>query len=145
MGINVKKFEIDLGAFAQQLDDESGIAIKKIGFEILEGVVLKSPVDTGRFRANWNVTFNPSSRSVKFDAGEGESIPEGQAETQIAGKVLAEGAAKLETFKAGQNKTIYISNNLPYAARLENGHSKQAPAGMVDVTLSEISVHYANL
>ena len=143
MGINVKKFDLDLGEFGKQLDDESGIAIRKIGFEILRGIVLKSPVDTGRFRGNWNVSFNGPDESVV--ELEGESIPQGKEETKIAGEVLSKGATKIDGFKAGQNKSIHISNNLPYAARLENGYSKQAPAGMLDLTLAEISVHYANL
>ncbi len=145
MGINVKKFDLDLGEFGKQLDDESGIAIRKIGFEILRGVVLKSPVDTGRFRGNWNVTFNPSTRAVKFDETGNESIPQKMAETAIASRTIAKGVAKIDAFEAGKNKSIHISNNLPYAARLENGYSKQAPAGMLDLTLAEISVHYANL
>ena len=38
-------------------------------------------------------------------------------------------------FDGEQSATIY--NNLPYMERLENGWSKQAPAGMVRVTLTE--------
>ena len=33
---------------------------------------------------------------------------------------------------------IYIQNNLPYANRLENGWSNQAPAGMVALTIAEV-------
>jgi hypothetical protein len=32
----------------------------------------------------------------------------------------------------------YIQNNLPYAQRLEDGWSKQAPAGMVALSLAEL-------
>ncbi len=35
-------------------------------------------------------------------------------------------------------KDIYIMNNLPYARALEYGHSKQAPAGVVRITLAEV-------
>jgi len=34
-------------------------------------------------------------------------------------------------------KKTYISNNLPYAIPIEDGHSKQAPTGMVKVTVAE--------
>jgi hypothetical protein len=37
----------------------------------------------------------------------------------------------LEVFRVGQVSTIYFTNNLPYAQALENGHSNQAPGGMV--------------
>ncbi|MNJ81742.1 hypothetical protein D3C77_807050 [compost metagenome] len=33
-------------------------------------------------------------------------------------------------------QTAFIVNNLPYAIPLEYGHSSQAPAGMVRVTLA---------
>ena len=33
--------------------------------------------------------------------------------------------------------TAYLVNNLPYAVPLEYGHSSQAPAGMVRVTIAE--------
>ena len=34
-------------------------------------------------------------------------------------------------------KRVFISNNLPYAKRIEDGYSKQAPMGMVKVTVAE--------
>lgn len=37
--------------------------------------------------------------------------------------------------KIGQK--LFITNNLPYAKRIEDGYSKQAPAGMVKVTIAE--------
>lgn len=35
------------------------------------------------------------------------------------------------------DKKFYFANSLPYAFRLENGWSKQAPMGMVKVTTAE--------
>ncbi|NBT33816.1 MAG: hypothetical protein EBT13_18445 [Rhodobacteraceae bacterium] len=37
---------------------------------------------------------------------------------------------------------IYIQNNLPYANRLENGWSGQAPQGMVALTVAEVSAAF---
>ncbi len=34
-------------------------------------------------------------------------------------------------------KTVLISNNMPYAKRIEDGYSQQAPSGMVKVTVNE--------
>ncbi|VEB42983.1 Uncharacterised protein [Chromobacterium violaceum] len=36
----------------------------------------------------------------------------------------------------------WLVNPMPYAVKLEYGWSKQAPAGMVRLTLAEISSHY---
>ena len=40
-----------------------------------------------------------------------------------------------ENVQLGQK--LYITNNLPYAERIEDGYSQQAPAGMVKVTINE--------
>lgn len=77
----------------------------------------------GRFRGNWQVSVSfPSSAPIdRID-------PNGAA-------TIEAGAAALGSFEAGPS--IYIMNNVPYALRLEHGWSKQAPHGMVAVTVVE--------
>ena len=76
----------------------------------------------GRFKGNWQVTINrqPMGETNRID-------PTG-------GATLSAGAAAADLVKAGD--TIFIQNNVPYAIALEYGWSKQAPAGMVRVTLA---------
>jgi hypothetical protein len=38
--------------------------------------------------------------------------------------------------------TIYFTNNLPYAQALENGHSNQAPGGMVGLTALDAAQYF---
>lgn len=77
----------------------------------------------GRFRANWTVTIGSPSETTteKVD-------PSGNA-------AITAGAAVLKKAKLGT--VVYLMNNLPYAQRLEEGWSKQAPVGMVRVTVAE--------
>lgn len=77
----------------------------------------------GRARGNWQVTFEAPATSAidKID-------PSGA-------RTIAIGADVLGDAKAG--KTIFLVNNLPYSERLETGWSKQAPAGIVNVTVAE--------
>jgi hypothetical protein len=77
----------------------------------------------GRFRGNWQVTIG--------------SVPAGPVDLIDAngGPTIARGAAELAGFKAGP--TIYLTNNVPYAIPLEYGHSTQAPAGVVRITVAE--------
>lgn len=79
----------------------------------------------GRFRGNWQVTFN---------------IP-AQGETgrpdKFGVETLNRGAAILAQFYASQDNVIYFTNNVPYAVRLEFGYSSQAPNGMVRITAQE--------
>ena len=76
----------------------------------------------GRFKNNWYVGFDsqPTQSNDTPDAsGQGSN---------------SRGVAVLEVFRVGQVSSIYFTNNLPYAVALENGHSGQAPGGMVGIT-----------
>ncbi len=47
--------------------------------------------------------------------------------------------------KGSGKRPIYITNNLPYISKLENGSSKQAPNGMVNLTMNEVQRSVANV
>lgn len=76
----------------------------------------------GRFRGNWQFSIDsPATEELdRIDPSGSEAI------TALITQVQA--------LTIGQ--TAYIVNNLPYAIPLEYGHSTQAPAGMVRVTLA---------
>ncbi|HNB45358.1 MAG TPA: hypothetical protein PLL72_14240 [Burkholderiaceae bacterium] len=78
----------------------------------------------GRFRANWQVGIG----SVNDDT----SAPP-DASGQAA---LGRASAVIATWATGSG-TIWISNSLPYAKKLEFGYSKQAPGGMVRLTVQD--------
>jgi hypothetical protein len=85
-------------------------------------VVMRSPVDTGRFRANWNFSINRPDTSTTESTDKSRGVAEAQ---------------KALNYGAGQ--VVYLTNALPYAYRLEHGWSKQAPAGMVKVSATEFT------
>lgn len=75
----------------------------------------------GRFRANWNVSYQNA------DVTTTESTDKARGEQEVS---------KALTLPIGG--IVWMSNGLPYAQRLEDGHSKkQAPAGMLKVTVAE--------
>jgi len=76
----------------------------------------------GRFRGNWQFSIDsPATEELdRIDPSGSEAI------TALITQVQA--------LTIGQ--TAYIVNNLAYAVPLEYGHSSQAPAGMVRVTLA---------
>jgi hypothetical protein len=77
----------------------------------------------GRFRGNWQMSIgSPASGSLDV------VDPGGQA-------TRASHVAVLAAARAGQ--VIYLMNNLPYAKRIEEGWSRQAPIGVVAVTVVE--------
>lgn len=112
-------FELSLRQFAEKAGENADLAVRKIVLDIGGRLVIRSPVDTGRFRSNWFYSLAaPSDQSTAF-VGTAAMQNQGELPKQAAGKVH------------------YVTNNLPYAWRLENGYSKQAPAGMVGLTVVE--------
>lgn len=118
-------FSIALRAFENRAAGNMRLVIQKIALEAFKRVVEKSPVDTGRFRANWGVKIGSPY------AGQVEAFDRDGART----------ISKLTVDVAAWNAqgSIYLCNNLAYSIPLEYGHSKvQAPAGMVRVTVAEM-------
>ena len=118
-------FEMQLKEFSDVLLPEyQTIFVKKISMELLKKLINKSPVDTGRFRGAWVVGRNTADRSEPDTAD-----PSGTS-TEM------KGINDINSIREGD--IVYLSNNLDYALMLEYGWSKQAPAGMVAISLNEI-------
>lgn len=115
-------FAESLAAFAEQTKEAIDDVFREVVIEIGTSVIRLSPVDTGRFKGNWQFTVGaPSNQSIDtFDKAGHETIA-----------TLVAEVSKLE---AGQ--VAYIVNNLVYGVPLEYGYSDQAPAGMVQITLA---------
>lgn len=78
-------------------------------------IILKTPVDTGNARNGWVFSFS------------GSESPEDDA---LKAVVVA-----IEPMKIGQ--LGYFLSYVPYIMPLELGHSKQAPAGMVRLSVNQ--------
>ncbi|ONN71729.1 HK97 gp10 family phage protein [Pseudomonas oryzihabitans] len=114
-------FALEIAKFAEDAKGAIDDVMREIIIEIGGSVIRMSPVDTGRFRGNWQFSIGAAS------TGELDRLDKnGSAATAE----MVNGAIQ---FKAGE--TAYIVNNLPYAIPLEYGHSDQAPGGMVRITL----------
>ncbi|MBP1034836.1 hypothetical protein J8631_04600 [Serratia fonticola] len=84
----------------------------------------------GRFRGNWQVSFDSPA--------DGET---GRID-KSGGATLGAGNLVIEQFRIGM-QAIYFVNNVPYAYRLEFGHSTQAPGGMVRITAADFQRHFS--
>ena len=99
--------------------------VKKATFEIGRSLVMRSPVDTGRFRSNWMPGIGAVNSSIVDD------------KSADATQRISAGLAEWDTREA----VFYICNSLPYARRLEYGWSQQAPQGMVRLTVANFKEH----
>jgi hypothetical protein len=88
----------------------------------VNGLVAGKDYVGGRFRGNWQFSIGAPAE------GELDQVD------PAGGVTLAKLRLQVEQLSIGQ--TAYIVNNLPYAVPLEYGHSKQAPGGMVRITLA---------
>jgi hypothetical protein len=101
-----------------------GVRVRQAAIETTaqlgEALVDNSPVDTGRFRANWQHGVNVAPFGVL------DVLDPSGAETK----------AKLRAHVMQADPGLHVfTNNLPYARRIEHGWSDQAPAGVVGVTV----------
>lgn len=113
-------FAATLQQFADQAKADMDEVFRKVVIEIGSSVIRLSPVDTGRFRGNWQLTIDaPASASLDNYDKEGH-------------ETIAQLVSDAQPLTFGQ--TAYIVNNLIYAIPLEYGHSQQALAGMVRIT-----------
>ena len=145
--LGYRSFGDQIREISKRIGAKTEDVAKNITVHLFNRIVLKSPVDTGRFRANWNFSAGSPDLSVS-DA----TAAEGKSE-EIASQVNANPLGAV----------LYLSNGLPYAGILEfggypnppkygsrkrgesgvavhviNGFSMQAPHGMVRVSFGEV-------
>lgn len=103
---------------------------RKVALAIDQTIVLATPVDTGRARANWVVSVEVAFSGVREPYAPGSKGSSGADNAQAA---IDQGKAAVGAHQPGQ--TIFISNNLPYIIRLNQGWSAQAPAGFIEAAV----------
>ena len=129
-------FALDIQKFAQKCGANADLVTRKVVLDIGRSLVEKTPVGNpdlwqnpdnkpegyvgGHARANWSHSIGAlvNQEFKEIDATGGASID------RIVGSVPVKAAGKVH----------YIQNSLPYMQALEEGHSSQAPHGMVALT-----------
>ena len=138
----VQSIEVPIDQLAEIAGESVAKVARKLIAEMFASVIQKSPRDTGRFAANWNVSLSGPDYSYNWDRTTPDSIRE---------HVIPNMPMNTDTVEA------WLSNGLPYAAVLEyglypdppkggagkttGGYSTQAPQGMIRVTVAEFQTH----
>lgn len=127
------QWTMDLNKYVKKTKTQISEVRTAYAYALYSSIVRKTPVDTGRARANWNISA-------------------GRPDTSVTENTRTTPKPKTAMPNPEGDESIFISNNLPYIETLEyggypknpkggngktiNGYSKQAPEGMVGVTLA---------
>ena len=114
--------------------DQVGTYVEQQMEKLLRSAVLEtdallksaSPVDTGRFRASWQVGENATSSPPDYLGNEGG--PNANIPPMV----------KINYQDERLGNVYSVHNNLPYAEPLANGSSKQANAGWVQGVAKDV-------
>jgi hypothetical protein len=138
-----KNYTAQLASFRRKLDKAAQEVVPTIVKEAQNNIAYRlygslkwyTPVLTGHARHNWVGTLNkPWDEEI-----EGVFAEEGETHDPLTGfekEHWASVKSRLMAMPVGQ--TVWVSNNVPYIQRLENGWSKKAPQGMVKVTITAL-------
>jgi hypothetical protein len=135
-------FESDIQRFSKVTGIEIDKVVRTLAIKAFSMVTEKTPVDTGRARANWNLSVGKINVSVDSPKGYKKSTGKyrGSSSPPSDPKIPVPNIKKGDGFNP-----IYITNSLPYIFELEEGthRSTQAPRGMVKVTINELGSYIA--
>lgn len=155
---NIDKLERDLNEMLRGATAETVRQVqKKLTFDLLAGVIRRTPVDEGRARGGWQVGVNERPQPGQTPKDSGKQVGDGRG---AAADRAAAAMAKLPDYAI-----VFVVNDVPYIVVLDQGlfdpanpgpskdprpgrkgrvlvsggFSTQAPAGMVDVTIASIA------
>ena len=105
----MSSFSLDIRRFVQRANGNTERVVRQVVFLLAQEMILRTPVDTGRARANWS--FSVGQYRATYDAERYDQS----------------GQATLNRFRtADYGPVMHITNSLPYIRRLETGYSAQA-------------------
>lgn len=125
-------------AFTKKTLGRADALIRAVGIATFSAIIRDTPVGNpsfwrsgrapkgyvgGRLRTNWRCSLAAPDTSTTTATDYANTIPNAESVCQ----------------SADRNKVLWLSNGLPYAGVIEyDGHSKQAPAGMVRRNVARI-------
>lgn len=127
MPTNLAKFNAELIAAETKIKGDIKKFHQQVVAELFKRIVLRTPVDTGRARGNWQIEIGGPAQGI-LDV----------VDKSGDGTILKE-ISKLDDIPPFS--LVHISNNLEYISYLEHEkRSPQHPEGMVEISLTEMAL-----
>nr|DAO35378.1 MAG TPA: tail component [Caudoviricetes sp.] len=115
-------FALDVSKFVEKAKKNPEKVMRQVSIKLFSAIIKASPVDTGRFRMNWMASGGTPASGITDATDKSGNIATGNATSFV--------------LKSVDWHEFTLTNNLPYAQRLEYGWSQQAPAGVVRTNVS---------
>lgn len=95
--------------------------VQEVAVNLMSVLTIKTPVDTGVARYNWQVSIgNTEDSTLEYSGAPGSA----------GGRAMSREMPTMLSINLGQ--IVWAQNNLPYIERLNNGWSEQAPVNFVE-------------
>ena len=150
---SMTEFGKALNGLTNYIEGDASDVIRKIVIDVFTGITLRSPVDTGYYRACHSITtgdsepdssennvpiekINRKSRNIgKKNIDKNYGVTKTNADAHAANREM------VDKFRAWNLKDgpIWIFNNVVYAEVIERGNSHQAPNGVYTEALNELT------
>jgi hypothetical protein len=118
----VKKFNDFIDRFAKRTGAAGPVVLRKFTADALFRIISRTPVDTGEARYGWAAAGQALGIHVPKPDARAKNQDPGEYEENLTSKRMY----------------IRIVNNVGHIMALEYGWSKQAPLGMVRITMAEM-------
>ena len=134
MSSNIREFELGLDVFAKkEVPKAVGDFRDAVALEAVRGVVLLTPVDTGRLRGNWQTTVGAPA--------EGDI----EATDKSGGPTIAKGAGAIAGAKSRPFEPIWLHNGVPYGEFVDRGTPLVPAVHMVEQTVNRLKRRFGKI
>lgn len=133
---------LNITSLVEKAKSDLDTVTRRFVYGMFSRVIMRTPVDTGRARGAWVVGFGAPAFSG------GEHLDKGPVTQNGSGNSSTKDRMAAEILQSGSwiGTTVFLTNSLGYPYFLEYGRqyaggygpgSKQAPQGMVRITVNE--------
>lgn len=146
MGTNKKQFAKELDVEVKRVVATFIVFHREVVIDVIFNIIRRSPVWTGRFRANHNVSIGrpdneliPAHPQVLAGAIRWPQKPS----SLISSPALTKANARLVTLPLFAK--VFITNPLPYAAALEDGTATRPPLKIYALAIVSADQRFRNV
>ena len=135
-GTSLEYLDAAFDEFNEALENAVTDNTESLALDIYTRATERTPVDTGRARAAWNISVGKENNKIPTEK---KKIKRKNPKAGESRHITTYGRNSVTSINAKPYTAIYITNSLPYILALEDGHSAiQAPLGMLALAVSEV-------